>query len=600
MGKKAGANNKRKKFYQKRWFKFFLIAFIALIGLSYLSSSETDNTESTDFSNVINVIKEKNSDKDIKTVEMVDNTGVVKVDFEDDSKKDLVANYPIRSSDKIIEAADKAGVEVKVERASETNLITIFTAVVPLIILALIGFMIYAQVKGTGILGGKDKEIGKVPNIRFKDIAGQNEAVEEVSEVVEFLKHPEQFSKLGAKPPKGVLLSGPPGNGKTLLAKAVAGEAGVPFFTRSGADFIEIFAGAGPRKVRKLFEEAQAVAPSIIFIDEIDSVGSKRVGGGQGADQEHNRTVTELLTQMDGFNESNVIVIAATNAPDKLDDALTRPGRFDRKISVELPDWRGRIKILKVHSKNKKVDPQLDYSVLAKSTTGLSGAELANIVNEALINAGKNRREFANLEDFMEALSITTIGRARKSHVVTDDDKKVTAAHEAGHAVVGLALDKIEDPTHITIVPRGFSGGHTKIQESENNFQQKDALEARMAMMMGGYAAEKRFFGEISQGPGHDLKNATDTAMNMVTKMGMGKYLQVFDDQTLTVSSVGEKVREEVETFIQQALTTATSIINDPIWGKVHQEIVEQLLEKETLESDEIQEIKQKIVQQNL
>lgn len=380
----------------------------------------------------------------------------------------------------------------------------------------------------------------------------------------------------------------------TALARAVAGESGVPFFHTTGSAFAEMFVGLGARRVRNLFKAARKHGTAIVFIDELDSVGGKRSTAAESPDsREHSRTINALLAEMDGFEDSNVIVIAATNHPDGLDPALTRAGRFDRKISVDLPDWRGRMGILAIHSRDRAINERVDFESISKSTTGLSGADLENLVNEALICAGRAERDEAIQDDFMEALSVVTLGRARKSAVITEKDKKVIAAHEAGHAIVGLAMAELPDPSHITIVPRGLSGGHTKLQESEDKFETSTSLRARLAMIMGGLAAEKLVFGDITQGPGHDLAAATDLASKMIASMGMGSTYAVVEDRSLMVNSaVSEAIRLQVETLIVEAIARADEVLAQPHWGEAFARLQKQLLEEDTVEADEIQRIK--------
>lgn len=579
---------------------FFILAMLLLMLALTIKNAvqpEKPQPKNVSLNELITTIEKAKADDDtIKELKLVETNRTAYLKFEDKDKRELKAPYPQEYGKVLYEAATEKDIDVKVNNDPITPTRSWVTTILGLapsfFIIAILIWLVLGS--GLGGLTG-NKPVAELPKTRFKDVAGAAEAVDDMKEIVDFLRAAPRFREVGATPPAGALLSGPPGTGKTLLAKAVAGEAGVPFFAASGSDFIEMFVGMGARRVRSLFKEARKHPAAIIFIDEIDAVGGKRSHGSGADDREHSRTINALLSEMDGFSESNVIVLAATNSPDSLDAALVRSGRFDRKIAVDLPDWKGRLGILQIHSKGRPLADDVDLTVLAKTTVGLAGADLANLVNEALINAVREGRDAATHQDFMEALSIVTIGRAKKSSVITDHDKKIVAWHEAGHAIVGMALDEVADPTHITIVPRGFSGGHTKLQESENKFETSRALRGRLAMIMGGMAAERAKLGDITQGPGHDLQAATDLANKMVSKMGMGDTLSIVADQSLLVNSgVSEDVRAKTEELIREGLARAEAVISDPIWGPLFEELSELLLQTDTLESEDIQALKAK------
>ncbi len=443
------------------------------------------------------------------------------------------------------------------------------------------------------------------PKVTFKDVAGADEAVEELHEIKEFLQSPGKFRAMGAKIPRGVLLFGPPGTGKTLLAKAVAGEAGVPFFSISGSDFVEMFVGVGASRVRDLFEQAKSNAPAIVFIDEIDAVGRHRGAGLGGGHDEREQTLNQLLVELDGFDaKSGVIVIAATNRPDILDPALLRPGRFDRQIIAPRPDLKGRHQILKVHAKGKPLADGIDLEVLARQTPGFTGADLANLINEAaLLSARRDRTEIGMVE-LEEAIDRILAGPERKSHIMSEDEKKLTAYHEGGHALVGYALPNA-DPVHkVTIIPRGRAGGYTKsLPASDRDYQRRTELVDRLAVALGGRAAEEIIFEDPSTGAHNDIEQATKLAKAMVMEYGMSDRLgpmrygtaqgEVFLGRDYThgqdySNDVASLIDEEVRELIFQAREEAREILVTHI-DALHR-VAAMLLERETLGADELAE----------
>jgi cell division protease FtsH len=418
------------------------------------------------------------------------------------------------------------------------------------------------------------------PQVTFDDMAGAEEAKQELVEIVEFLKQPEKFARVGAKIPRGVLLMGPPGTGKTLISRAIAGEAGVPFFSISGSEFVEMFVGVGASRVRDLFNKARQNAPAIIFIDEIDAVGRHRGTGIGGGNDEREQTLNQILVEMDGFDpRTNVIVIAATNRPDVLDPALLRPGRFDRQVVISLPDVRGREAILKVHTNGKPLLPDVDLSTVAKQTHGFSGADLANLVNESAILAARQDRTAINSRDLEESIDRVLAGPARKSKQISKKEKEIVAYHEAGHALVAAHLPDA-DPVHkVTIVPRGAAGGYTRLlPEEDRGLWSKGQFEAMLAVMMGGQTAEEIVFGDITTGASNDLQNANGVARRMVTEYGMSETIgpRTFDSGHGTVflgkeltqgqnysDAIAEKIDNEIGLLLQKAQRTAKKIIQD-------------------------------------
>ncbi|MBQ3422844.1 MAG: ATP-dependent zinc metalloprotease FtsH, partial [Romboutsia sp.] len=439
----------------------------------------------------------------------------------------------------------------------------------------------------------------------FNDVAGQDEAKEALTEIVDFLNNPDKYKEIGAKMPKGALLVGPPGTGKTLLAKAVAGEANVPFFSISGSEFVEMFVGMGAARVRDLFKQAQEKAPCIVFIDEIDTIGKKRdSGNGMGGNDEREQTLNQLLTEMDGFDGGlGVVILAATNRPESLAKALLRPGRFDRRIPVEMPDLAGREAIIKVHAKNVKTEPNIDYNVIARATSGASGAELANIVNEAAIATVKDNRTLVSQRDLEEAVEVVIAGYQRKGAVISDKEKRIIAYHEIGHALVA-AIQSNSDPVHkITIIPRtsGALGYTMQVSESESVLMSKDEAFNKITTFTGGRAAEEIIFNICTSGASNDIEQATKIARAMITRFGMSDEFGMValetvnnpylgSDASLTCSSeTAAKVDQEVLKIIKSAHTKATNILKDNI-DKLH-ELSEYLLEKETITGSEFMKI---------
>jgi cell division protease FtsH len=432
-----------------------------------------------------------------------------------------------------------------------------------------------------------------VPSVTFADVAGCDEAIEDMQELVDFLKYPERFAKVKANPPKGALLVGPPGTGKTLLARAVAGEAHVPFYNVAGSDFVEMYVGVGARRVRDLFKKAKSHPEgAIVFIDEIDAVGRARGNGINGGNSETENTLNSLLVELDGFEKSKVIVIAATNRDDILDKALMRPGRLDRKIHVPLPDRAGRERILAVHSADKPFAKNVDFNLVARRTPGMSGADLAQLTNEAAMNAARENREVITNEDFDNAIATITMGKARKSAIISEEDKILTAWHEAGHALCGLLQQDAVHPVSISIVPRGFAGGVTHFPGRDSGYMTRKQAYAQLVTAMGGMAAEQMFIGdgEFTTGPSSDLQQGSNLAIAMITQFGMGESLLVKSDSILSVSNqASDDALGEADALLRRALQDAKDILNSH--SKLVHNFVDALIENETLVNEDIKEL---------
>ena len=504
---------------------------------------------------------------------------------------------------------DLTGVSVDVKQASGIDWGSILlTTVLPVVFLGIFFLFIFNQARGANNqamsfgrsrakLFNSDK-----PTVTFEDVAGVEEAKQDLREVVEFLKTREKFQALGARIPKGVLLIGPPGTGKTLLARAVAGEAGVPFFSISGSEFVEMFVGVGASRVRDLFEQAKRAAPCIIFIDEIDAVGRQRGAGLGGGHDEREQTLNQILVEMDGFDTNvSVIVMAATNRPDILDPALLRPGRFDRRVVLDRPDIIGRTAILKVHSKGKPLAPEVDLEVIAKLTAGFSGADLSNLVNEAAILAARRNKKVIEMSELEESIDRVLMGPERKSRRMTTKDKEITAYHEAGHALVGHTLKSLEPIRKVTIIPRGMAGGFTKPLVEDKLYHMRSYIEEEIAMYLGGRAAEELVFKEMSTGASQDIKEATDLARQMVTNLGMSDLLgprtfgrkeeMVFLGREITEQrDYGDQVANQIDSEVNRIITEAHELALKTLTDNMPKliQLAKALLEKETLEGPDL------------
>ncbi len=550
--------------------------------------------------------------KEIKQVQVEDN----QIIFSDNADPVNYYKTGVFNDPDLVNRLQDAGVEFGTEIVEEASpWMSLLVSMVPFIIMIVIGQMLMKNLnkKMGGMMGGNAMTFGKsnakiyvesTTGIKFSDVAGEDEAKEILTEIVDFLHNPAKYTEIGATMPKGALLVGPPGTGKTLLAKAVAGEANVPFFSISGSEFVEMFVGMGAAKVRDLFQQANEKAPCIVFIDEIDTIGKKRDGGGMGGNDEREQTLNQLLTEMDGFDgRKGVMILAATNRPDSLDPALLRPGRFDRRVPVELPDLKGREDILKVHAKKVHMSESVDFNAIARAAAGASGAELANIINEAALRAVRQNRKFVTQSDLEESVEVVIAGYQKKNKVLSDKEKLIVSYHEVGHALVA-ALQTHSAPVHkITIIPRtsGALGYTMQVESGEHNLMTKEEIENKIATFTGGRVAEELVFHSITTGASNDIEQATKLARAMITRFGMNDEFDMVAMETVsnqylggdtslacspeTATLIDKKVVEVVKAEHEKATKLLTE--NMP---KLH-EIAKFLYEKETITGEEFMEI---------
>ena len=544
-----------------------LVVIMAGVAIYYMSKNQNKDDKTLAYTDLIKEMSYGNIEK----IEMTVGSTSVKVKMKnvDEEKKSVVPNTE----------AFIGLVQQKVAEGNEIELIqkpksivtqissTLFTLLPTIIMVAL--FIMIFKMQGLGEKGQVYDDTERKTKIKFKDVAGLDEEKEELIEIVDFLKKPEKFNKMGAKIPKGVLLYGKPGTGKTLIAKAIAGEADVPFISMSGSEFIEMFAGLGASRVRKLFDKARKLSPCIVFIDEIDAIGARRTSN-SGAETENNQTLNQLLVEMDGFSsEETIIVLAATNRPEMLDKALLRPGRFDRQITIPVPDLKGRLEILKIHAEDKRLADDVNLESIAEDTAGFTGAELANILNEAAIIATINKHEEIEDSDIEEAVKKVTVGLEKKTRVYSEKDKKLTAYHEAGHAVVSRYLPTQTDVKEVSIIPRGVAGGYTMYKSDEDKYYiSKTEMKEKLVALLGGRAAEKLVLDDISTGASNDIEVATKIAREMVTKYGMSDNLGPIDfqgkeqnDMFVFGENIGDKIGAEVKSLIDEAYNNAQRLL---------------------------------------
>ena len=555
-----------------------------------------NNTKKEDLELSYTDLIKKVDSKEVEKIEMtVGNTTVkVKLKDEEEEKKTIVPNT--EAFIELIQEQVKNGNEINLIQKPENALLKLAQTLITFLptIVVLILFILIFKMQGLGDKGKVyDAESNKDTHTTFKDVAGLDEEKNELIEVVDFLKEPKKFQDMGAKIPRGILLCGKPGTGKTLIAKAIAGEAGVPFISMSGSEFIEMFAGLGASRVRKLFEKAKKIAPCIVFIDEIDAIGARRTNA-SGAESENNQTLNQLLVEMDGFDTNEtVIVLAATNRPEMLDKALLRPGRFDRQITIAAPDARGREEILKIHGKNKKFADDIDLKDIAEDTAGFTGAELANVLNEAAIVATIKRHKKIQMSDLEEAVKKVTVGLEKHSRVISDKDKRLTAYHEAGHAIVSKFLETQTDVKEVSIIPRGLAGGYTMYKTNEDKYYiSKTEMEEKLIALLGGRAAEKIALNDISTGASNDIEVATEIAKDMVTVYGMSdtvgpiclKQKEPYENRILG-ENIDDVIGAEVKRMIDIAYKRAQEIILAHM-DKL-QQVAERLLEKEIISAEE-------------
>ena len=559
-----------------------------------------------------------------KFLQMVDNNEISEVQIQSNeiifSDKSSPANYyktGVMNDYKLVDRLYEAGITefgTPIIEQMSPLMEFLLTWVIPIVVMVALGQWLMKRMTskmmgGMGNAMSFGKSNAKVyvqseTGIKFADVAGEDEAKEILQEIVDFLHNPQKYEEIGAKMPKGALLVGPPGTGKTLLAKAVAGEANVPFFSISGSEFVEMFVGMGAAKVRDLFQQANEKAPCIVFIDEIDTVGKKRDGGGFSGNDEREQTLNQLLAEMDGFDgKKGVVILAATNRPDSLDPALLRPGRFDRRVPVELPDLKGREEILKVHAKNIRVGDNVDYNAIARMASGASGAELANMINEAALRAVRDGRKFVTQADLEESVEVVIAGYQKKNKIMTDKEKLIVSYHEVGHALVAALQSHSAPVTKITIIPRtsGALGYTMQVDEDEHNLMSREELENKIATLTGGRVAEDLVFHSITTGASNDIEQATKVARSMITRFGMNEEFGMVAFETVTNQYLGgdtslacsestaAQIDEKVVAAVRKQYDKAEQLLKDNM-PKLH-ELAKYLYEKETITGDEFMEI---------
>jgi len=595
---------------------FYLLIFLVIIGVVSFFQGNNQPTKQMNYNEFITNLEGGN----VTSLSMQPDRGVYAIrgqlrNYEENEYFQTFVTTNQNVQDRIDAAiAQYTNLQVEILQARETSgWVTFFTSIIPFVIIFILFFFLLNQAQGGGSrvmnfgkskakLYSEDKK-----KVKFKDVAGADEEKQELVEVVEFLKDPRKFAELGARIPKGVLLVGPPGTGKTLLARAVAGEAGVPFFSISGSDFVEMFVGVGASRVRDLFENAKKNAPCIIFIDEIDAVGRQRGAGLGGGHDEREQTLNQLLVEMDGFGANEgIIIIAATNRPDILDPALLRPGRFDRQITVDRPDVNGREAVLKVHAHNKPLDEHVNLKAIAMRTPGFSGADLENLLNEAALVAARQDKKKIDMTDIDEATDRVIAGPAKKSRVISQKERNIVAYHEAGHTIIGVVLDEADMVHKVTIVPRGQAGGYAVMLPKEDRyFMTKPELLDKITGLLGGRVAEEIIFGEVSTGAHNDFQRATGIARKMVTEYGMSEKLgplqfgqaqggQVFlgrdihNEQNYS-DAIAHEIDLEIQRFIKDCYAKAKQILTD---NRDKLELVAKtLLDVETLDAEQIKHL---------
>ncbi len=592
-----------------RWAIYFVLASLVVVFLYSQLSTQTPQAEIISIQELATEIKEG------KVAEISISDGALKVGRRDGSKalsyKEPDAGLAETLSNLGVSEEQLATVDITVTDANGLgDWLGVLSWVLPLILISAFFFIIFRQAQSSGnqaLSFGKSRArmfSGEKPTVTFEDVAGVEEAKQELAEVVEFLKEPQKFIALGARIPKGVILMGAPGTGKTLMAKAVSGEAGVPFFSISGSEFVEMFVGVGASRVRDLFEQAKRNSPCIVFVDEIDAVGRQRGAGLGGSHDEREQTLNQILVEMDGFDtDTNVIVIAATNRPDILDPALLRPGRFDRRVVLDRPDMRGREQILKVHVRGKPLGPDVDLKALARQTPGFVGADLENMVNEAAILAARRNKKTIDMVEFQEAAERVMAGPERRSRVISEEEKEIVAYHEAGHALAAAKTPEADKVRKVTIIARGLAGGYTMILPEEDRYlASRTKFEADLVTMLGGRAAEEIVFDQVTTGASNDLERVTELARKMVTEYGMSDELgpMTFGEREELIflgrsiaehRNYGEPVARAIDSEIRAIVTRAHERAREIMVR--HRDaldaLAQQLIQKETLSEAEVE-----------
>ena len=595
MGLKNNDNNKKSNI--GIILTIVLLVIISVAGIIFFMNFNKENEDKNmPYTQLLSNI----NDGTIEKIEMTEGSDVAKVKIVNDDKEKKVLIPSVDSFIELVQQKSDNGIKINLIQNERNVFVSIIRGIIsflPTIILVIL-VIVVMKMQGLGEKGKiYDSETQKIKT-KFKDVAGLDEEKQEMIEIVDFLKNPEKFTKMGAKVPRGVLLCGNPGTGKTLIAKAIAGEANVPFISMSGSEFIEMFAGLGASRVRKLFEKARKVAPCIVFIDEIDAIGSRRTSS-SGAETENNQTLNQLLVEMDGFDTNEtIIVLAATNRPEMLDKALLRPGRFDRQITVGLPDLNGREAILKIHAQGKKFAQDVNLRSIAEDTAGFSGAELANILNEAAIIATIRQREGITNKDIEDALKKVTVGLEKHNRVISEKDKRRTAVHEAGHAIVSHYLETQKDIKEISIIPRGMAGGYTMYKTNEDKaYISKNEMLEKLIALMGGRAAEKLVLNDISTGASNDLEVANEIAKNMVTVYGMsdsvGPVHINLEKDPYQLELLGDRytdlIGNEIKAFVNEADYKAQTILANHL--DALEVISNELLEKEVISAERFEEL---------
>jgi cell division protease FtsH len=589
----------------------YVLIVVAIVVLLFQFRSQASNTNQVSLTELAAAIERG----EVRKIIVDDNT--LRIEYNDDteaeSRKEPISTGPDQLAALGVSQEQLDAVNWEVKRPSDlSGILTFLGYMLPALLVVGVIYFMLRQAQGTNnqaLSFGKSRArmfTGDQPSVTFEDVAGVDEAKEELKEVVEFLKEPEKFISLGARIPKGVLLVGSPGTGKTLLAKAVSGEAGVPFFSISGSEFVEMFVGVGASRVRDLFDQAKRHSPCIVFVDEIDAVGRHRGAGLGGSHDEREQTLNQILVEMDGFDtDTNVIVVAATNRPDILDPALMRPGRFDRRVILDRPDMKGREQILKVHVRGKPLAADTEISVLAKSTPGFVGADLENLVNEAAILAARRNKKAIGQSEFEEAIERVIAGPERKSRIISEEEKRIIAYHEAGHAVV-MHLIPEADPVHkVSIIARGMAGGYTlSLPEDDRTLYSKGKFMADLAGLLGGRAAEELVFSDITTGASNDLERATKMARSMVTRWGMSQKLgpmvygqkeelvflgREISEQRDYSESVAQEIDGEVRRLIGESYNRARSLLTE--YREKLDAIARRLMEVETVDAAEFERL---------
>lgn len=595
----------------------YLVIFLFIIGMILVNKNFSSSTPQTTDYVYSDMISQINGDK-VESITLqrdadVSDSGTAVVNLKDGKSYKVTISSVSSFVDTVNPAVEK-GLKLTTQAPSKAgNMFSIIATIVSIVVVIALFFFLFQQMQGGGG-GGKVMNFGKSKakmqnpgdkKVTFKDVAGLEEEKAEIEEIVDFLKQPKKFVDLGARIPKGILMVGPPGTGKTLLAKAISGEANVPFFSISGSDFVEMFVGVGASRVRDLFEQAKKNAPCLVFIDEIDAVGRRRGAGLGGGHDEREQTLNQLLVEMDGFGvNQGVIVMAATNRPDILDPALLRPGRFDRQVVVGAPDAKGREEILQVHARGKKLAPDVDLKDIANTTQGFTGADLENLLNEAALHAARKNKKEISMQDIKDSFIRVALGTEKKSHIKTELERKITAYHEAGHAIL---FEKMPDlsPVHtVSIIPIGMAGGYTMPVPTEKSFRFKGSMEQEIVATFGGRVAEEMIFGDYTQGASKDIEQATNLARNMVTRFGMSEKMgpilygeedhEVFLGRDIGHSrnygeNVAGQIDSEIRRIIDEAYNRAKEVLEENRDGL--ERTAQLLLKKEKVSGDEFREV---------